>query len=102
MGRYAALWRAQSDHETTPAAPQGRLRHGLQTMHQQETEDRRILTLYMEGFGECEIAETLGIFDRKVRRILERLRGRVEQEGFHGFFRSLSRTEQQAVPAGVE
>ena len=44
-------------------------------------EDRQILELRMEGYNNMEIAEKLGISDRKIRRLLERMRGLAEQEG---------------------
>ena len=35
----------------------------------------------MQGFSNEEIAKELGIYDRKIRRIVERVRGLAEQEG---------------------
>jgi RNA polymerase sigma-70 factor (ECF subfamily) len=43
--------------------------------------DREILRLRMEGYKDVEIAELLGISDRKIRRLMERVRGLAEQEG---------------------
>jgi|DewCreStandDraft_4_1066084.scaffolds.fasta_scaffold82524_2 RNA polymerase sigma-70 factor (ECF subfamily) len=37
-------------------------------------EDRRILELRLDGYSTEEIAEQLGTYDRKVRRVLERIR----------------------------
>jgi RNA polymerase sigma-70 factor (ECF subfamily) len=44
-------------------------------------EQRRILELRMEGYSNVEIAEQLGITDRKIRRIMERVRALAEKEG---------------------
>jgi RNA polymerase sigma factor (sigma-70 family) len=44
-------------------------------------EERQVLELRLQGYGNQEIASKLGTYDRKVRRILERVRGLAEQEG---------------------
>jgi RNA polymerase sigma-70 factor (ECF subfamily) len=44
-------------------------------------EEREILELRMQGYGTEEVALQLGTYDRKVRRVLERIRGLAEQEG---------------------
>jgi hypothetical protein len=36
------------------------------------------------GFSNDEIAEKLGVYDRKIRRVFERIRGLAEQEGLVG------------------
>jgi RNA polymerase sigma factor (sigma-70 family) len=43
--------------------------------------DRRILELRMQGFSTEEIAKQLDSYDRKVRRVLERIRDVAEHEG---------------------
>lgn len=43
--------------------------------------ERDILELRMQGFTNEEIAEKLGIYDRKIRRVIERVRALAEQEG---------------------
>jgi len=43
-------------------------------------QERQILELRLEGHSSTEIAEKLGIYDRKVRRFFERLRGLAELE----------------------
>jgi len=43
-------------------------------------EDRRIIEMRLEGHSNVEIASKLGISDRKIRRLLERLRGLAEQQ----------------------
>ena len=57
-----------------------------------------MLTMWMEGCSEREIAERLGTPERRVRRLLERMRGLVEHRGFPGLFRSLSGSKARAVP----
>jgi RNA polymerase sigma-70 factor (ECF subfamily) len=47
-----------------------------------KTEERRILELRMEGYNNVEIAQRLGIDDRSVRRVMERVRKCAEHEGF--------------------
>ncbi len=43
--------------------------------------ERKILELRMEGYNNLEIAEQLGISDRKIRRLMERIRGLAENLG---------------------
>jgi RNA polymerase sigma-70 factor, ECF subfamily len=43
--------------------------------------EREILELRMQGFSNEEISQKLGIYDRKIRRVIERVRGLAEQEG---------------------
>lgn len=43
--------------------------------------DRQVLELRMEGYKNLEIADKLGISDRKIRRLMERLRGLADQVG---------------------
>jgi RNA polymerase sigma-70 factor (ECF subfamily) len=49
---------------------------------QLKPQDRRILELRMEGYSNVEIADKLGITDRKIRRIMERVRALAERQGF--------------------
>jgi ATP-binding cassette subfamily B protein len=94
-GQYASLWRAQSENggamaEPAPAAPAANT----------GSQEVRILTLYMEGCNERQIAEQLSLPERRVRRLLERMKGLVEHRGFSGLFRSVSGSKvPQAVPA---
>ena len=46
------------------------------------TLDRQVLELKVQGFSTVEIAERLGTYDRKVRRIIERLEGMSEDQEF--------------------
>jgi RNA polymerase sigma-70 factor, ECF subfamily len=43
--------------------------------------ERQILEMRMEGHTNLEIADKLGISDRKIRRLLERIRGQAEHLG---------------------
>ncbi len=43
-------------------------------------EDRQILELRLQGHSTEEIAQQLGSYDRKIRRVLERIRGIAEEE----------------------
>jgi RNA polymerase sigma factor (sigma-70 family) len=44
-------------------------------------EDRKILEMRLDGYNNEEIARELKISDRKIRRVMERVRGLAEQEG---------------------
>jgi ATP-binding cassette subfamily B protein len=92
-GHYAALCRAQTGGGESPSRPDVPLVG--------ESQDHLILDLYMAGHDDREIAERMGTSERKVRRMLERLRGLVEHQGFAGLFRSLGRapTENKEQPA---
>jgi RNA polymerase sigma-70 factor (ECF subfamily) len=46
--------------------------------------ERRIVELRLQGYGTDEIARILGIYDRKVRRVTERIRGLAESIRDHG------------------
>jgi RNA polymerase sigma-70 factor (ECF subfamily) len=47
-----------------------------------KTDERKILEMRMQGYKDVEIANALRISDRKIRRVMERVRGLAEQEGF--------------------
>jgi RNA polymerase sigma-70 factor, ECF subfamily len=69
------------DREPTPEATAmflDQLEHFFNRLRPQE---REILELRMQGYNNEEIAEKLGIYDRKIRRCLEHIRGLAEQEG---------------------
>jgi len=53
------------------------LEHYLQRLR---PEDRQIIEMRLEGYESLEIAAKLGISDRKIRRLLERMRGQAEKE----------------------
>jgi RNA polymerase sigma-70 factor (ECF subfamily) len=46
-------------------------------------EERRILEMRMEGYTNVEIANRMGITDRKIRRIMERVRALAEKDGIN-------------------
>jgi RNA polymerase sigma-70 factor (ECF subfamily) len=50
-------------------------------LHRLGPEDRQIIELRMQGYKDVEIAQKLNISDRKIRRLMERIRGQAEQEG---------------------
>jgi RNA polymerase sigma-70 factor (ECF subfamily) len=41
----------------------------------QPAQDRRVIELRLQGYGTTEIAQQLGVVDRTVRRVLERIKG---------------------------
>ena len=43
-------------------------------------QERRILELKLQGYSSEEIAQQMGLYDRKVRRVLERIRGIAAEE----------------------
>lgn len=43
-------------------------------------EDRKIIEMRLEGFDQVEIAKRLGVTDRTIRRVMERIRSLAEQE----------------------
>jgi RNA polymerase sigma-70 factor (ECF subfamily) len=45
--------------------------------------ERKILELRMNGHTDREIAVQLGVVDRTIRRLFERIRGQAEHAGFH-------------------
>ncbi|MBV9125831.1 MAG: sigma-70 family RNA polymerase sigma factor [Planctomycetes bacterium] len=49
-------------------------------LSQLRPDERAILEMRMQGCSNTEIAEKLGVYDRKIRRVLERVRGLAEQE----------------------
>ncbi len=51
-------------------------------LSQLRPEERQILEMRFEGYSNGEITKKLGIYDRKIRRLIERVRGLAEQEGW--------------------
>lgn len=49
-------------------------------LSQLDPDQRQILELRLQGFSTDEIAKQLGLYDRKIRRVLERIRGQAENE----------------------
>ena len=78
-GGQGELRRATLDREPAPEAVVDfldQLQHFLERL---SPEERQILELRLQGFSNEEVAKKLGVYERKVRRILERLRGRADQ-----------------------
>ena len=68
--------------EPTPEATVSFLDQLEHFMQQMPESDRKILELRMEGFSTEEIAEKTGSYDRKIRRVLERIRDVAQHDGF--------------------
>ncbi len=69
------------DREPTPEAEVAfldQLEHFLGNLRPDE---RQILEMRMQGYSNDDIAAKLGIYDRKIRRVIERIRGLAEREG---------------------
>jgi RNA polymerase sigma-70 factor (ECF subfamily) len=59
------------------------LEHFLQQMR---PEDRKVIEMRLEGYDNIEIAAKLGISDRKIRRLMERMRGLAENQEYPGLY----------------
>lgn len=73
------------DHEPTPDAAVAFLDQLEHFLQQLRDGDREILELRLQGYSSEEIARKLDrpdrpVYDRKVRRVLERIRGMAEQD----------------------
>jgi RNA polymerase sigma-70 factor (ECF subfamily) len=68
--------------EPTPEEAATLLDHMEHFLAQLKPQDREILELRMQGHSTIDIAEKLGITDRKIRRLMERLRGLASREEF--------------------
>ncbi len=88
-GQYAALWLAQAEGAGAASAAPSAPAFASQELH--------VLAMHMEGCGDQEIAERLGTSERRVRLLLERLRGLVEHRGFAGLFSSLGRGKSRTA-----
>src|SRR5262249_9347739 len=74
--------RALRDPEPTPdetAAFLDQFEHFLSRLKPQE---RQVVELRRQGYGREEMAANLDTYDRKIRRILERVRALAEQAGW--------------------
>lgn len=69
-------------HEPTPEDTVSFLDQLEHFMQQLPSDDRRILELRLEGYSTDEIAQQLGTYDRKIRRVLERIRELADRDGF--------------------
>lgn len=68
------------DAEPTPETVVTFMDHLEHFMQQLPEQDRQILELRLQGFSTEEIAEKLGSYDRKIRRVLERIRAVAEEQ----------------------
>jgi RNA polymerase sigma-70 factor (ECF subfamily) len=68
------------DPEPNPEAINAFLDQLEHFLRQLRPEERQILEMRMQGFGTAEIAKQLGTYERKVFRLLERIRGLAERE----------------------
>ena len=69
--------REPSPEETTEL-----LDHMENFLSKLKPQEREILELRMQGFSTVDIAKRLGILDRKIRRLMERLRGLASRQDF--------------------
>lgn len=69
------------DRDPTPEAVNAFLDQLEHFLNKLRPQDRLILELRMQGYNGLEIAERLGVSDRKVRRLMEWIREKAEQEG---------------------
>lgn len=70
------------DREPTPEAVVAFLDQLDHFLCQLRPEERQILEMRFQGYSNGEITKKLGIYDRKIRRLIERVRGLAEQEGW--------------------
>jgi RNA polymerase sigma factor (sigma-70 family) len=68
------------DDEPTPETVVTFMDHLEHFLNQLPKQDRQILELRLQGFSTEEIAEKLGSYDRKIRRVLERIRAVAVEE----------------------
>lgn len=68
------------DAEPTPEAAVAFIDQLEHFLNKLRPDERQILELRLKGLSNEDIAKKLGTYDRKVRRVLERVRGLAEQE----------------------
>jgi RNA polymerase sigma factor (sigma-70 family) len=68
------------DAEPTPETVVTFMDHLEHFLKQLPQQDRQILELRLQGFSTGEIAQKLGSYDRKIRRVLERIRAVAVEE----------------------
>src|SRR5262249_1737837 len=78
-GLCAALCREPSPEEAVVFLDQ--LEHFLQRLN---PEERRILEMKVNGYSNDDICQELGVYDRRIRRVMERIRGLATKEGLGG------------------
>jgi RNA polymerase sigma-70 factor, ECF subfamily len=67
--------------EPTPEATVAFIDQFEHLLNQLQPQEREILELRLQGFSNEEIAEKLGIYDRKIRRVIEHIRGIAKRDG---------------------
>ncbi|HEY8505264.1 MAG TPA: sigma-70 family RNA polymerase sigma factor [Gemmataceae bacterium] len=68
------------DAEPSPETIVTFMDHLEHFLSQLRPEDRQILELRLQGYSTEEIAQQLGLYDRKIRRVLERVRAVAQNE----------------------
>lgn len=68
------------DSEPTPQAALAFLDQLEHFLSQLPPGDRQILEMRLQGYSNAEIAEKLGVYDRKIRRVIERVRDLAKKE----------------------
>lgn len=68
-------------HEPSPEAEVAFLDQLEHFFAQLRPEERQILEMRLQGYSNEDIARKLGIYDRKIRRVIERVRAIAEHEG---------------------
>jgi RNA polymerase sigma-70 factor (ECF subfamily) len=69
------------DEEPTPEAKVAFMDQLEHFLGQLRPEERLILEMRLQGFTNEEIAQKLGVYDRKIRRVIEHVRAIAEKEG---------------------
>jgi RNA polymerase sigma factor (sigma-70 family) len=68
------------DNEPTPQTAIAFLDLLEHFLSQLRPDERQILEMRLQGYSNADIATKLGIYDRKIRRVIERVRGLAEKE----------------------
>jgi RNA polymerase sigma-70 factor (ECF subfamily) len=68
------------DREPTPAEANSFLDQLEHFLDQLKPFERQVLELRIQGYSNEEIAEELGTYDRRIRRVMERIRGVAEKD----------------------
>jgi RNA polymerase sigma-70 factor (ECF subfamily) len=71
------------DEEPSPEAKVAFMDQLDHFLGQLRPEERLILEMRLQGFSNDEIAKSLGIYDRKIRRVIEHVRAIAEREGLN-------------------
>lgn len=67
--------------EPTPEATVAFIDQFEHLLNQLQPQERQILELRLQGYANEEIAQKLGIYDRKIRRVIEHIRGIAKRDG---------------------